>query len=93
MLIETVDFNADNQGIFDVYLGLIASGYDLANPIRAGAICELVMAENWSQQTLQYFSFAQINDGRINPYCGLVLRFWHLSVYLLISYRWKHTWH
>ena len=66
---EIVDLNAaDNQGVFDVYLGLTASGYDLANPNRAGAICDAVMAENWSQRTLQYFCFARINDGRVNPY-------------------------
>ncbi len=59
---------ADDQGIFDVYLGLAASGYDLANPHRAGAICEAVAAENWGRQTLQYFRFARINDGRVNPY-------------------------
>ena len=59
---------ANNQGVFDAYLGLTASGYDLANPTRVGAICDTVMAENWSQRTLQYFHFARINDGRVNPY-------------------------
>jgi hypothetical protein len=66
---EVVDLNTVfNQGIFDVYLGLTASGYDLADPNRVSAICAAVMAGTWSQQTLQYFSFARINDSRINPY-------------------------
>lgn len=69
MPVEIVDLSAaDNQEVFDVYLGLTASGYDLANPIHAGVICDVIMAENWSQQTLQYFSFARINDGRVNSY-------------------------
>ena len=57
-----------HQGIFDVYLGLTASGYDLGNPIRASKIREGIKAGKWGQQTLKYFDFARINDGRINPY-------------------------
>lgn len=69
MVVEIVDLNtAANQDVFDVYLGLTASGYDLANPNRAGVIHNALMAENWSQQTLQYFAQARINDGRVNPY-------------------------
>jgi len=66
---KAVDLNtASNQGIFDVYAGLTASGYDLANPDRAGKICDVLMTENWSQQILQYFGFTRIQDGRVNPY-------------------------
>ena len=66
---EIVDLNtADNQNIFDTYLGLTASGYDIANPNRTSAICNLIGAENWDLRTLRYFRFARINDGRINPY-------------------------
>jgi hypothetical protein len=66
---EAIDLNtAANQGVFDVYLGLTASGYDLANPDRAGVIHKALLAENWSQRTLQYFGFARTKDGRINPY-------------------------
>lgn len=57
-----------HRGIFDIYVGLIASGYDLGNPVRTGKIRERIRTGDWSQQTLQYFNFACINGGRINPY-------------------------
>lgn len=57
-----------HRGIFDIYLGLLASGYDLGNPVRTGKIRERIRTGDWSQQTRQYFNFACINDGRINPY-------------------------
>lgn len=57
-----------HRGIFNVYLGLIASGYDPGNPVRAGKIRKRIRTGGWSQKTLQYFNFACINDGRINPY-------------------------
>lgn len=60
--------SAYNRNIFDAYLGLNASGYNIANPGRIGTIFNLIGAENWRQQTLEYFRFARINDGRINPY-------------------------
>jgi hypothetical protein len=69
MVVKMMNFTeAIHQRIFDVYVGLTASGYDLANPDRVGAIRELLMTENWSQPLRQYFEFARINDGRINPY-------------------------
>lgn len=64
-----MEFNETiNQGVFDVYVGLIVSGYDIANPDRVGAILNALMTENWSHQILQYFELARINDGRVNPY-------------------------
>jgi hypothetical protein len=57
-----------NQSVFDVYLGLTAAGYNLANPIRANAITEVISTEDWPQATLGYFGKARIDDGRVNPY-------------------------
>ena len=69
LLAERVDHQtASNKTVFDVYAGLIVSGYDLANPDRAGAIRDTLMAENWNRRTLQYFGFARLQDGRLNPY-------------------------
>lgn len=69
MFDETVGIiRPPHRGIFSVYLGLIASGYDLANPIRAGKIRDRIRAGKWGQQTRKYFDFARINDGRINLY-------------------------
>jgi hypothetical protein len=56
------------QSIFDVYLGLTAAGYELANPSRAGAMIEAVGAAVWAETTMAYFAQARIADGRINPY-------------------------
>lgn len=58
----------DNQTVFDVYLGLTASGYHLANPERADAIRRAILGGNWNQQVVRYFELARINDGRVNPY-------------------------
>jgi len=33
-----------DQGVFDVYLGLTASGYELASPSRAQAVTEAILA-------------------------------------------------
>lgn len=64
-----MDFNeAINQGVFDVYLGFMASGYDIANPDRIRAIRNTILTENWNHQLLQYFEFARVSDGRVNPY-------------------------
>lgn len=69
MFVKDIDLNtAADVRIFDVYIGLAAAGYDLASPSRAGTICEGLMTQNWSQELLQYFRFARIHDGRINPY-------------------------
>ena len=51
-----------------MYLGLTASGYDLGSPNRTAAMVEIIRAMNWNQPALKYFSYACINDGRINPY-------------------------
>ena len=58
----------DKQAVFDVYLGLIASGYHLDNPERTGALRRTILGGNWNQQDINYFGLACINDGRINPY-------------------------
>lgn len=63
-----MDLISKNQRVFEVYLGLTASGYDLGNPNRTAAIYKIIRAANWNQQALKYFSYASINDGRINPY-------------------------
>ena len=64
-----MDFNETiNQGVFDVYLGLMASGYDIANSDRISTIRNALIAESWSPQVLRYFELARINDGRVNPY-------------------------
>jgi hypothetical protein len=56
------------QSVFDVYLGLTAAGYDLANASRAGEILRAISAEEWPSATLDYFRQARIADGRVNPY-------------------------
>ena len=63
-----MDLITTNQRVFEVYLGLTASGYDLGDPKRTAAINEIIQAANWNPQALQYFRYARINDGRINPY-------------------------
>lgn len=57
-----------NQSVFDVYLGLTASGYNLANPVRAKCITSVILAQDWGQPTLDYFRRAYVCDGRVNPY-------------------------
>ena len=69
MQLETVGFpTASSQNIFDVYVGFTASGYHLGNPERIGDISVRIQSASWDAQTLQYFRFARIDDGRINPY-------------------------
>ena len=63
-----MDLITTNQRVFEVYLGLTTSGYDLGNPNRITAMHKSIQAADWSQQTLQYFRYACVNDGRINPY-------------------------
>lgn len=57
-----------SRRVFDVYLGLTASGYHLANPIRAGLLIQAVLTGNWPKTALDYFREARIDDGRVNPY-------------------------
>jgi hypothetical protein len=66
---ETVNLDlADHQQVFDVYLGLSAAGYDLANPHRKQGFDDLIASTDWSQPILEYFHYARISDGRINPF-------------------------
>ncbi len=57
-----------SQAVFDVYLGLTASGYDLANPARAGLIVEAIRARDWPPSVVSFYAGARIDDGRVNPY-------------------------
>ncbi len=57
-----------DQGVFDVYLGLTASGYELASPSRAQAVTEAILAGDWDPSAPEYFRRARIDDGRVNPY-------------------------
>lgn len=56
-----------DQGVFDVYLGLTASGYELASA-DAQALTEAILAGSWDHAALKYFRQARIDDGRVNPY-------------------------
>jgi hypothetical protein len=57
-----------NHNVFDVYLGLTASGYHLANTVHAGSIINMVLDEDWDNTMIKYFQRANQDDGRINPY-------------------------
>lgn len=56
------------RSVFDVYLGLTASGYNLANPSRTGTITGAILTGDWPKPVLDYFRKARIDDGRVNPY-------------------------
>jgi hypothetical protein len=43
-------------------------GYNLANPNRADSITGIILAQDWERPILDYFRWAYIGDGRVNPY-------------------------
>lgn len=57
-----------HRNVYDVYLGLTAAGYDMANPVRASGITKAILATRWGQPIVDYFGKARTEDGRLNPY-------------------------
>jgi len=60
-----------SKQIFSVYLGLTASGYDLARPSRNQYLCQLIQEIKesvWPKYVLAYFRKARTDICEVNPY-------------------------
>ena len=60
-----------SKQVFGVYLGLTASGYDLARPSRSQCLCQLIQgikASDWPRHVLAYFRKARTDSCAVNPY-------------------------
>jgi len=60
-----------SKQIFSVYLGLTASGYDMARPSRNQCLCQLIdgiKASDWPRHVLAYFRKARTDRCDVNPY-------------------------
>lgn len=81
-------------GVFGVYVGLLASGYDLArvpakDPLQQ--VLKAVRAAQWPLSAVEYFAKARQSRGGVNPYWPRAAMLVEACFYLGTRREYRHT--